>query len=257
MNQPAVQERANPLKPSSFIRGIGYLLTGLRLLATPELRRFVLAPLLVSTLLFAWGSWFVLGHILAWSAWLNSFLPSWLQWMEWVLVPVLFGSLGILFFSSLGIVANLIGAPFNALLAQQVEIYLTGTFDAASHKQPQGLWENILPTIHSEIQKILYYVIRAIPLLLLFVVPVIHVAAPFIWIFFSSWMNAFQYADFPMSNHQLDNKEILAKLREERLLSLGFGAATLLLTLIPVLNLLAMPAAVAGATAMWVKEWGK
>ncbi|GAB0056661.1 Sulfate transporter CysZ [Candidatus Magnetaquicoccaceae bacterium FCR-1] len=243
------------MKPPAFIRGIGYLLTGLKLLTTPTLRRFVLAPLLVSTLLFVSGSWFALGHILAWSAWLNAFLPSWLQWMEWILVPLLFGSVGILFFTSLGIVANLIGAPFNALLAQQVEIHLAGTFDTAHHPQPQGLWQSVFPTVHSEIQKILYYIIRAIPLLLLFVLPVVNVAAPFIWMFFTSWMNAFQYADFPMGNHQLNDKQILARLREERLLSLGFGAATLLLTLVPVVNVLAMPAAVAGATAMWVEEW--
>ncbi|MBF0417049.1 MAG: sulfate transporter CysZ [Magnetococcales bacterium] len=243
------------MKPPAFIRGIGYLFTGLHLLTTPELRRYVLAPLLVGTLLFASGSWFALGHILTWSAWLNGFLPSWLQWMEWILVPLLFSSIGILFFTSLGIVANLIGAPFNALLAQQVEIHLTGTFDTSRHTQPQGLWDSIFPTVHSEIQKILYYIVRAIPLLLLFVLPVVNVAAPFVWMFFTSWMNAFQYADFPMSNHQLNDKQILAKLREERLLSLGFGAATLLLTLVPVINLLAMPAAVAGATAMWVKEW--
>ena len=53
----------------------------------------------------------------------------------------------------------------------------------------------------------------------------------------------------------LYDKEILAHLREKRLLALGFGAATLLMTLIPFVNFLVMPAAVAGATAMWVHEW--
>jgi CysZ protein len=37
-------------------------------------------------------------------------------------------------------------------------------------------------------------------------------------------------------------------------LNLGFGAATAALTLIPVINFIAMPSAVAGATALSVKE---
>ncbi|MCC8998345.1 MAG: EI24 domain-containing protein, partial [Candidatus Contendobacter sp.] len=43
-------------------------------------------------------------------------------------------------------------------------------------------------------------------------------------------------------------------LRRHWPLTLGFGGMTLLLTLIPVLNFLVMPAAVIGATLMWVRE---
>jgi CysZ protein len=44
------------------------------------------------------------------------------------------------------------------------------------------------------------------------------------------------------------------RLRSRRMLSLGFGGGSLLMTMIPVVNFFAMPASVAGATAMWVKE---
>jgi CysZ protein len=37
-------------------------------------------------------------------------------------------------------------------------------------------------------------------------------------------------------------------------LSYGFGGSSLLMTMIPFLNFLAMPVSVAGATAMWVGE---
>jgi CysZ protein len=47
-----------------------------------------------------------------------------------------------------------------------------------------------------------------------------------------------------------------ATLRRRRALSLGFGAAAAGLTTIPILNFVVMPAAVAGATAMWVAELG-
>ncbi|NGZ06293.1 MAG: sulfate transporter CysZ [Magnetococcales bacterium] len=239
------------MKQPSLLRGAGYLFTGLKLLTNPGLRNFIIAPVLIGTLLFATGTWIAAHYVLVWSEWLNSQLPGWLQWMEWILIPLLFLSAGTLLFSTLGSLANLIGAPFNALLAQQIEIHLTG----APAPQTTSFMETLFPTIRSEIQKIFYYLARAIPLLLLFVVPVANVAAPFLWTLFSCWMNAFQYTDFPMGNNNLYDKEILANLREKRLLSIGFGAATLVMTLIPVVNFLVMPAAVAGATAMWVEEW--
>jgi CysZ protein len=43
-------------------------------------------------------------------------------------------------------------------------------------------------------------------------------------------------------------------LRQHWPLTLGFGAMVLLLTLIPLLNFLAMPAAVIGATLMWFRK---
>jgi len=50
------------------------------------------------------------------------------------------------------------------------------------------------------------------------------------------------------------SRSMCAILRRRRLLSIGFGAAAASLTMIPVVNFIAMPAAVAGATAMWVRE---
>ena len=45
-------------------------------------------------------------------------------------------------------------------------------------------------------------------------------------------------------------------LRQRRWQSLSFGAVTYAALLVPVLNLLIMPAAVAGATLFWVREGG-
>ncbi|MOA52168.1 putative sulfate transport protein CysZ [compost metagenome] len=49
---------------------------------------------------------------------------------------------------------------------------------------------------------------------------------------------------------------MLAWLRAKRWQSLGFGAATYAALLVPGLNILLMPAAVAGATVFWVREDG-
>ena len=66
-------------------------------------------------------------------------------------------------------------------------------------------------------------------------------------------MLALEYLDYPMGNHGLLFPEQRRRARERRLLVLGFGAAISGLTMIPVINFLVMPLAVAGATALWVE----
>ena len=68
--------------------GMHHLLTGLRLLRQPGLRRYVAVPLLVSTCCFA-GALFGLGY------WLDILLdtllgklPDWLDWLRYLLWPL-------------------------------------------------------------------------------------------------------------------------------------------------------------------------
>ena len=150
-------------------------------------------------------------------------------------------------------IAILIAAPFNGLLAEAVECHLTG-------KSLQGDWRQLLrdivPSIMSELRKLLYFALRALPLLLLLLVPLVNVAASVLWILFSAWMMTVQYMDYPMANHQLFFKDQRARLRKRPLLAWSFGGLVMLCTLVPVINFIIMPAAVAGATAIWVRENG-
>jgi CysZ protein len=233
--------------------GIHYLLSGLRLLRQPGLRRYVAVPLLVSTLCFA-GALFGLAY------WLEILLdgllgklPDWLDWLRYLLWP-LFALAGVLVvFYTFSMLTNLLAAPFNGMLAEAVEKHLTG--------QPietggwRALVRDIVPSLLSELRKLLYFAVRAVPLGILFLVPGINVAAPFVWALFSAWMLAVEYIDYPMANHLLHFSEQRSILRGHRSLAFGFGGGTLLLTMVPVLNFIAMPAAVAGATAMWVEEF--
>jgi CysZ protein len=69
-------------------------------------------------------------------------------------------------------------------------------------------------------------------------------------------MMAIQYIDYPADNHKLGWNEMLAWLRQKRWQSMSFGGIVYLVLLIPVINILMMPAAVAGATLFWVRERG-
>jgi CysZ protein len=159
----------------------------------------------------------------------------------------------LLVFYGFSILTNLLAAPFNGMLAEAVEQQLTG--------QPietggwRALARDIIPSLYSELRKLLYFALRAVPLGLLFLIPGINVAAPFLWALFSAWMLTIEYMDYPMANHLLHFARQRQLLRGRRLLAYGFGGGTLLLTLIPFVNFIAMPAAVAGATALWVGEF--
>jgi len=237
---------------SSHRTGLYYLLQGMRLIRQPGIRRYVAVPLLVSIIMFT-GAMVGLTHWLEILInWLLAYLPSWLDWLHYLLWP-LFATAGVLIiFYTFSLITNLIASPFNGMLAEAVEKHLTG--------QPieTGGWKtlarDIIPSITSELRKLLYFVLRAIPLGILFLIPGINITAPFIWALFSAWMLAIEYGDYPMANHLLHFAQQRVILRQRRVLAYSFGGGSLLMTMIPLVNFLAMPVSVAGATAMWVGE---
>jgi len=233
------------------LTGAAALLQGLALLNTPGLRRFVAIPLLVNVLLFI-GSIYVLASQFSTlvNEWL-AYLPDWLQWLEWLFWVVFALSALLLVFYTFSILANIIASPFNSLLAEAVERHLTGmplpegeSFMLALKSAPAAMFD--------ELRKLGYMALLGIPVLILsfFIAPL----APFLWALFGAWMLALEYGDYPMGNHNIRFGEQRARLRQNKLLSLGFGGATLAATMIPLVNFLVMPAAVAGATKLWVTQ---
>jgi CysZ protein len=236
---------------SNPARGAGFMLRGLQLITRPGLKRYVLVPLAVNIIIFSGAIW-------AGSEWFaslmerfNASVPDWLRWLDWLFWPVFVLALLVIVFYTFTLIANLIASPFNGLLAEKTEALLTGRplADTGDYKK---LIKELPVTLVEETSKVLYALLWSLPFLVLaFVVPVV---GPLIWFLFTAWMLAVQYSDFPMGNHGLRFRTMRATLRRRRALSLGFGAAAVGMTMIPVLNFVVMPAAVAGATAMWVEE---
>ena len=136
-------------------------------------------------------------------------------------------------------------------MAEAVEIRLRSA-TAVPAMSFRHVLSEIPRTLRNECRKIAYFLVWALPLLVLFVIPGINIAAPLVWALFLSWMLAVEYLDYPMGNHRHDLRSVRAWLKTRRSLALGFGATVLGATLLPGLNLIVMPAAVAGATALWV-----
>jgi CysZ protein len=232
------------------IRGARYILTGVRLLRHPGVTRFVIIPLLISAIVFSGGLWFGVHFLGGIIDRLDAMLPEWLDWLSWLLWP-LFALLAlVLLYFGFSLIANLFGAPFNSLLAEAVARNLDGNVTQQSFDWRQ-LHREALATMRSELGKMLYFVMWGIPCLLALLIPVI---GPAIWFLYGAWAFACNYADYPMGNDGMRFAEQRRLLRSRFSLCIGFGAAALALTLVPVLNILAMPAAVAGMTALYIGE---
>ncbi|EIC19402.1 sulfate transporter CysZ [Thiorhodovibrio frisius] len=232
------------------LTGAGYLLKGARLIARPQLRPFVIIPLIINTLVFVLAIGLGVNQFEHWMELMTAQIPHWLGWLEWLLWPIFVLVLLVLVFYTFTLVANLIAAPFNSLLAEKVEMELTGQVP-----DTDGSWRKLvaelLPSLFDELIKLVYALALAVPFLLLLLVPVV---GPILWLLYTAWMMAVEYGDYPLGNHGLRFREIRQLLGRRRLLSLGFGAATAGMSMVPVLNFLLMPSAVAGATALWVGE---
>jgi len=236
--------------------GPAYLLRGYQLMLKPGIRRFVVIPLLINIILFTVAIVFGYQQFGLLMDWLQGYLPSWLAWLQYILWPVFALTAILILFFTFSTLANLVGAPFNGLLAEAVENHLLGRGNLSSSSW-RKLVAGAIPAILSELRKITYYLIRVIPLLILFLIPGINIIAPFLWAVFTAWMYALEYLDYPMDNHDILFREMKQRLRKQRMLSLGFGGSVLLATMIPFLNFLIMPAAVCGASAMWVDHLNK
>lgn len=235
--------------------GVGQLLKGFRLLKEPGIRPFVIIPLLVNLVVFAGLIWLVGDQFDALMDRLMPQLPEWLAWLAW-LAWVLFAILAaLLVFYGFTLLANLISAPFNGFLAERVARRF-GIENPELEQRP--LARQMLDDVRQELRKLGYFLGRAallalLSLALLFI-PLVNALIPLLWFGFGAWMLALEYSDFHLANQGYRFEEERRLLRKNLGASLGFGAAAALATLIPFVNFLVMPAAVAGATALWCER---
>ncbi len=233
--------------------GVGYVRTGFDLISRPGMRRYVGIPLVINVALFAAVLWFGYAEFERLLEGMLSYLPGWLDWLRWILWPLFAITTFLVVFYLFTPVANLLGAPFNALLAERLEAELSGQ-PPPETRGMKAYAAIVLVTLGNELRKLAYMLVWAVPILVLFVIPGVNLVAPFLWLVFSSWMLALEYADYPMGVYNMRFSQERRILRRHRALALGFGGALMLMTAVPIINFFAMPVGVAGATALWVER---
>ncbi len=236
---------------TGFARGFRYAFAGLGMLRRPGLKRFVVIPLLVNTLVFGSAGFLALDQLSRFTGWAAARLPDWLDWLTWLIWPLAILAFLVAVWVLFTVVANILASPFNGLLSERVARLEGHVTDAP----PTSLVQDLVAAPLNEVRKLASFALLAIPLLLVSVIPVVNAAASFLWLIFGAWVLAVEYMDYPLGNQGMAFRAQRALLRERRGLALGFGAGVLLMTTVPVLNFAAMPAAVSGATLLWLREF--
>lgn len=237
----------------SVATALDYFVQGAKIIVQPGFRRFIFVPLLVNLLIFILltASFYnafqdMTGGILDW-------LPGWLDWLIWLIWPLAVFLFLLAYGYSFNLITNFIAAPFFGILAEKIETHLTGV------EVPSEPWGQLIPrTLQRETTKLLYFITRGLLVLLVilacFFIPGVNIIGAIIGGLWSCWCMAVQYSDYPADNHQLTFVELRRRLHQEPVTSYAYGGLILLGSMLPFLNIVVTPIAVAGATVMWVTQ---
>lgn len=231
---------------STFSNSFFSVFTSVFVLFKSELRRYVIAPLIINIGLFSFTTYYVVSEF---SGWMDSLLPSWLDWLNWLVIPLFTISILIVVFYTFTIVANIIAAPFNSLLSEKYENMIRGKVVSENN---ETIMQLIIRTLSAEFKKLIYILLWLIPLLIISFIPVINLISPFLWILFAIWMLSLEYLDYPMGNRCLRFPEVKQTAHQQKSMTLGLGSGLFILTTIPLINFIAIPAGVVAATKVYI-----
>ncbi|MBN6711265.1 sulfate transporter CysZ [Haemophilus haemoglobinophilus] len=242
------------LRPSELKQGFHYFIIGWHLITQKGLRRFVIMPILLNILLLSGLLWLFTSRFSTWLESMLTFIPDWLSWISSILLILAVLMLLCIFYFMFTTLSGFIAAPFNALLAEKVEKMLTG--ESLVEGSAVDFLKDIPRMLKRELQKLTYSLPKIIGLFLLGFIPVIGQSIiPVLAFLFTVWMIAIQYCDYPFDNHKVSFQSMKNELAQKRTLTLTFGALVTLCTFVPLINLVIIPVAVCGATAMWAEQY--
>jgi CysZ protein len=217
---------------------VSCLWKGLKLLTTPALRPFVLMPLLINLVLYSVA--LVLGFL-----YLNQLviqmIPEWLHWLAWLIYPLFFVSFCFIGFFTFSLLANLIAAPFYAKLAAKTLVVIDAPSLSTFEPSAIQVWK-------AELNRLRYSLTRTLPLLILFLIPIVNLIAPLLWLVFSAWGVALEYFAYPLENRGILFPQQKQQLKEMRFDAVIFGGLVIVGQSLPIVNIVIAPAAVIAAT---------
>ena len=217
---------------------VGYLFKGLALIGSAPLRSFIMIPVLINVMLYSAA--LILGYYYV-ADLIDQFIPSWLHWLSWLLWPLFFISFFIAGFFTFTVLANLLAAPFYGKLAAKTLTLINGQ-TSATIEQP------LTKVMSAELKRAGYLASRALPLLILSIIPGVNVIAPLLWALFGAWGMALEYMAYPLENAGVLFTEQKQLVKSSRWGALSFGGVAAMGLTIPILNIIVAPAAVIGAT---------
>jgi CysZ protein len=230
--------------------GIGFVLKGVAWIARhPRWWVFGLIPALIALVLYVFALIWLGTHATDVAEWATPFADDWgwravFRTLVGIMIFVGGLALAVLTFTA---VALAIGEPFYEKLSEKVEEDLGGL--------PGGVdppfWRTFFRSIRDSLITLLYVLMFTIPLFVLGFVPVIgQTVVPVLGAIVSGFFLTVELTALAMERRGIARKERFALLRSNLAVSLGFGIPVFLAFLVPLVVVVAMPGAVAGAAMM-------
>ena len=250
--------------PVGFARGLSYAVRGMRFVYVqhPKLARYWVFPILITGLalvavFYGAGSYYDdLGGALwalfpeSWNettGWVGGLLGA-LRWLIELIAGILITLLGLVLVL---VLSSLVAAPFNDALSEAVERLLTG--EAAPPFSFSRMLADIARTIRLELLKVLLYLALVGPMFLAsFVIPGVGQVMSLVAFALTAAYLGIDYVDWPAARRNWSVRDRVTFTRRQLPAVAGFGTGVWLLLFIPLVNLLFMPAAVAGGTMLFL-----
>lgn len=244
--------RANPTATREFLAGTGFLGRGLRMwITSPRLMLLGALPALIVGILYLAGIVMLLVNLESLSALISPFASNWSEpWRTGTRVvagaAVAAASILVLAYTYVA-VTLLVGDPFYERIWQAVE---TDLGDAPIDLK-RGLLGSVLRSVFDALRLFSLAVLVAIVLLLCGLIPGLgQLIALVVGALLGGWILTLELTSFAFDARGFSLTQRRRMLRTHRARSLGFGALTYLLFLIPGAAVIVMPAAVAGAALL-------
>jgi uncharacterized protein involved in cysteine biosynthesis len=238
-----------------FFRGVGYAFRGVWLVITrPVLWAYVVAPILVTAVLFAIG---VAGILYVTEGWapetaapadpnaalapLAEFVQNLLAYGLRVLFVLVFGV--VVYFAS-----SIVATPFNDAVSAQVETLRLGPYTKARGGFLGDTWMSFA---HSSLSFVLWAATVGAGMALNLLPLYGTLAAALLSVVSTGWFIARESTDGVLSRRRLSYGHKLRIAQHHGAMFLGFGLVGASVVWIPFVNLLVVPFAIAGGTLMY------
>jgi CysZ protein len=229
----------------------------------PKLARYWLFPVLITGLALA-GVFYGAGSYnedvgaALWSlfpeswndvtGWVGGLLSA-LRWLIELIAGILMTLLGLV---AVLLLSSVVAAPFNDALSEAVEHILTG--QPAPPFSFSRMLADIVRTVRLEIGKALLYLVVVGPMFLAsFFIPGVGQLVSLVGFALTAVYMGIDYVDWPAARRDWSVRDRVAFTRRQLPAVAGFGTGVWIILFIPLLNLLFMPAAVAGGTMLFVE----
>ncbi|MEU7989802.1 EI24 domain-containing protein [Streptosporangium canum] len=236
----------------SFTDGIGFFLQGVRWVArNPRWWLFGLIPALIVFVLYAVALYFLGTNLGGLAEWATPFASGWgeaaRKTLRALVGLLIFGTGLVLSVVTFTAVTLIVGEPFYEKLSEKVEESYGEV--PSGHELP--LWKSIPRSVKDSLITLGYVLLFTIPLFFLGFVPVIgQTVVPVLGALVSGFFLTVELTTLAMERRGMARKNRFALLRRNKSSALGFGVLVFLLFLVPLVAVVAMPAAVAGGAIM-------